>query len=227
MSRHLLTVGDVMTTDVVTVAEDTPFKTVAETLAANHISAVPVRSPFGGVAGIVSEADLLRKEEFQRRPRSSGNWLHGKTRAKAAALTAGLLMSAPAVTVEAGCTLDEAARLMASRRITRLVVIDGEELVGIVTRSDLLRAFLASDEEILARVRRDVVDRHLWDDPFAVEVSVDNGVVKLTGQVANRSTVTFAEQLIAGVDGVVGVRNELTWAFDDTAPTLRTVHPFY
>jgi len=133
----------------------------------------------------------------------------------------GIFMSAPAVTVESGCTLDEAARLMASRRITRLVVTDGAELVGIVTRSDLLRAFLAPDNEILARVRRDVVDRHLWDDPFAVEVSVHEGVVKLAGQVANRSTVIFAEQLIAGVDGVVGVRNELTWLFDDTAPAVR------
>jgi osmotically-inducible protein OsmY len=106
-------------------------------------------------------------------------------------------------------------------------VTDGDELTGIVTRSDLLSAFLAPDQEILARVRRDVVDRNLSDDPFAVEVSVREGVVMLAGQVAKRSTVAFAEQLIAGVDGVVGVRNELSWAFDDTAPAAGTVGPFY
>ncbi|WP_406047198.1 CBS domain-containing protein [Kribbella sp. NBC_00889] len=220
--RHLLTVADVMTTEVVTVAEDTPFKAVTAILAEHHISAVPVRSVYGGVAGVVSETDLLRKEEFQRR--SGRNWFHRKARSKADALTAGMLMTSPAVTVEAGCTLDEAARLMAARDITRLVVMDGDELTGIVTRSDLLSAFLAPDREILARVRRDVVDRGLWDDPFAVEVSVREGVVELAGQVAKRSTVAFAEQLIAGVDGVVGVRNELTWAFDDTAPVAG---PFY
>lgn len=213
--RHLLTVADVMTTDVITVAEDMSFKAVAGTLAEHRISAVPVRGLYGGVAGVVSETDLLRKEEFQR---TGQHWFRRRARSKANAQTAGMLMTSPAVTVESGCTLDEAARLMAARGITRLVVMDGEELAGIVTRSDLLSAFLAPDDEILARVRRDVVDRNLWDDPFAVEVSVHDGVVQLAGQVSKRSTAAFAESLIAGVDGVVGVRSELTWAFDDTAP---------
>ena len=222
--RHLLTVADVMTTDVVTVAENTSFKAVASTLAEHHISAVPVCSVHGDVAGVVSETDLLRKEEYQR---SGKHWFHRKARTKADALTAGTMMTSPAATVEGGCTLDEAARLMAARRITRLVVMNGDELTGIVTRSDLLSAFLAPDREILARVRRDVVDRGLWDDPFAVQVSVSEGVVRLIGQVANRSTVAFAERLIAGVDGVVGVDNQLTWAFDDTAPAAGTAGPFY
>jgi len=222
--RHVLTVADVMTTDVVTVAEDTPFKAVAANLAENHISAVPVRSAYGGVAGVVSETDLLRKEEFQR---SGRHWFHRKAQAKGDALTAGVLMTSPAITVEGGCTLDEAARLMVGRRITRLVVMDGDELTGIVTRSDLLRAFLAQDQEILARGRRDIVDRRLWDDTFAVRVSVLEGVVTLAGQVDKRSTVAFANELIDGVDGVVGVRNELTWSFDDTAPAAGTAGPFY
>lgn len=222
--RHLLTVADVMTTDVITVAEDTPFKAIAAVLADHHISAVPVRSAYGGVAGVVSETDLLRKEEFQRKPRSGRRWFHRKDRVKAEAFTAGVLMTSPPVTVEGGCTLDEAARLMAARQITRLVVMDDDELTGIVTRSDLLRAFLAPDTEILARVHRDVLDRSLLDDPFAVEASVVEGVVTLKGQATNRSTVAFAEQLVAGVDGVVSVRNELTWAFDDTVPAAG---PFY
>ena len=216
MMRHFLTVSDVMTKDVVTVNEDTPFKAVAAVLAERHISAVPVRSAYGAVAGIVSETDLLRKEEFQRSTRLGMPWSHRKARSKANAQTAGALMTSPAVTVEGGCTLDEAARLMAARGITRLVVTDGEELIGIVSRSDLLRAFLAPDKEILARVRRDVVDRNLWDDPMAVEVSVLEGAVTLTGQVEKRSTVTFAEELVRGVDGVVAVSNKPTWMVDDT-----------
>ena len=219
--KHLLTVADVMTTEVVTVAADTPFKAVAATLAEHHISAVPVHDRNGAVAGIVSETDLLRKEQYQRTAKS---WFHWRDRVKAEALTAGQLMTSPAVTIEGRCTLDEAARLMATRKITRLVVMDDDKLAGIVTRSDLLSAFLAPDQEILARVRRDVVDRHLWDDHFAVDVSVLEGVVTLKGQVEKRSTVTFAEDLIGAVDGVVGVRNQLTFLFDDTAPTAG---PFY
>jgi CBS domain-containing protein len=224
MMRHSLTVAEVMTTDVVTVTEDMPFKAVAAILADHHVSAVPVRSMYGGVAGVVSETDLLRKEEFQR---SGKKWFHRKARTKAEALTAGALMSSPAISVEGSCTLDEAARLMAARHITRLLVMNGDQLTGIVTRSDLLSAFLAPDQQILARVRRDIVDHRLWDDPTAVQVNVLEGVVTLTGQVEKRSTVVFANELISGVDGVVAVRNELTWTFDDTIPAAGTAGPFY
>ncbi|MFI7063648.1 CBS domain-containing protein [Kribbella sp. NPDC050124] len=213
--KHLLTVGDVMTTEVVMVAEDTSYKAVVATLAHHRISAVPVRSAFGGVAGIVSETDLMHKEEFQRRRLYP--WLRSRGRSKAEALTAAQLMTRPAVTVDSSCTLDRAARLMADRDITRLIVVDGDEPVGIVTRSDLLSAFLSPDHEVLARVRRAVVDRGLWDDPFAVEVTVLEGVVTLAGQVENRSMVALAERYARDVDGVVSVSNNLTWAFDDTA----------
>ena len=68
--RHPLKVSDVMTRDVITVTEDTPYKDVVSVLAENHISAVPVLNRYGGVGGVVSETDLVRKEEFQgsRRP---------------------------------------------------------------------------------------------------------------------------------------------------------------
>ncbi len=155
--RHQLTVADVMTTDVVTVPDDAGFKNVAEVLAEHHISAVPVVNRSGAVVGVVSETDLLRKEEFQRARRSPWllRWWHYRSRSKSAAATAGELMTHPAVTVAGGSTLDQAARLMAAREITRLVVTDddGDVLTGIVTRSDLLRAFVAPDNEILARIR--------------------------------------------------------------------------
>jgi CBS domain-containing protein len=214
--RHLLTVADVMTTEVITVTEDTPYKAVVAILADHRVSAVPVRSAFGGVVGVVSETDLMRKEEFQRRRLYP--WLRSRGRTKADAVTAGQLMTGPAVTVEGDCTLDHAARLMDARDISRLVVVDGDQLVGIVTRSDLLKAFLSPDGEVLDRVRREVVERALWDDASAVDISVLEGIVTLAGQVDHRSTAAQAERLVRDVDGVVGVRNGLTWAFDDIAP---------
>lgn len=218
--RHLLTVADVMTADVITVPADTPFKQVAAILAGHRVSAVPVTNEAGGLAGIVSETDLLRKEEYARAPRSGPvrRWFHRRARAKAGAVTAAGLMTSPVLTVEGSCSLSEAARLMAARDVTRLVVMDGEWMAGIVTRSDLLRAFLAPDATVLARVRRDVVAHALWDDPFGVEITVKNGVVTLNGELEHRSMVAPVEQLVREVDGVVDVANRLTYAFDDTVP---------
>jgi len=216
--RHPLKVSDVMTRDVVTVTEDTPYKEVVSMLATHHISAVPVVNRYGGIGGVVSETDLIRKEEFQRRrPPRLG---HRSDRARAAAVTAGDAMSHPAITVPQTATIPEAARLMAARGITRLVVTDDDEvLAGIVTRSDLLKAFLEPDDRILQRIRRDVVVHALWDDPFALEVDVQDGVVTLSGEVDNRSAAEVAGKLTQDVDGVVAVDNRLTWVYDDLAAT--------
>ena len=217
---HQLTVADVMTRDVVTVTDDHAVQDC------------------GGGAGRARDhrGPGHRPVRLRRRRRvrdgsapqgavpadPAADVVAARLRRKAAALVAAELMTHPVVTVEGGCTLDEAARLMAARDITRLIVVDDDQLVGIVTRSDLLRAFLAADPEILARVRRDVIAHVLWDDPLAVEVAVTDGVCTLAGRSEHRSTVAIAERLTREVDGVVGVRNELTWLFDDTVPPTRT-----
>ncbi|WP_350275696.1 CBS domain-containing protein [Kribbella sp. HUAS MG21] len=218
--RHPLKVSDVMTRDVITVTEETPYKEIVSVLADNHISAVPVVNRYGGIGGVVSETDLIRKEEFQRRqtPWMLRWWRHA-ARSKAAGLRAGEVMSRPAVTIEQSATIPEAAQLMAARGITRLVVTHDDVLAGIVTRSDLLKTFLQPDDRLLQRVRREVVVHALWDDPFSIEVSVEDGIVTLSGDVEQRSTADIAAKLTAEVDGVVAVVNELSWVFDDTAAT--------
>ena len=215
--RHQMKVADVMTSEVVTVTMDTPFKEVAELLAERRVTAVPVVDGIGEVVGVVSESDLLSKEGFE--PSRQAPWrVRGRrrARAKAAAVDAGQLMTHPAVTVSGGATISEAARSMAALGITRLVVTDGGTLVGIVTRSDLLKVFIVPDEEIAARIRHDVVEHALWADPRAIGATVANGIVTLTGELENRSMVATAEHLTRETDGVVDVRNKLTWAFDDT-----------
>ncbi|MFF0341460.1 CBS domain-containing protein [Kribbella sp. NPDC004875] len=215
-----LHVSDVMTRDVVTVAEDAPYKEVVELLAGQHISAVPVLDRRGGIAGVVSETDLLRKEEFQQQAKRS--WLARRRQRRASAAAAGRLagdfMSRPAVTIEQTATVPEAARAMAAHGITRLVVTgDDDGLAGIVTRSDLLKTFLAPDDRILHQIRHDIIERGLWADPAKIEIVVKDGVVTLSGEVDERSTAVVAEKLTAAVDGVVGVDNLLTWGFDDLA----------
>ena len=213
-------VRDVMTRDVVTVREHTPFKEIAQLLADCQISALPVLDARGRVVGMVSEADLLLKEEYPAGPPSG--WLfEGRrrraTRAKATGATAVELMTAPAVTVGPDATLAEAARLLHHHQIKRLPVVDpAGPLLGIVSRADLLKVFLRSDDEIARDVRQDVLQRAMWVYPGTVGVQVRDGVVTLTGRLERRSLIPIAVSLVHGVDGVVDVVDRLGFELDDT-----------
>lgn len=212
--RDRKTVADVMTKDVIAVPPAMRFKRLARLLAEHRVSAVPVVGETGQVLGVVSESDLIRKEELQRRV--SARRLLRTVRSKGEAVTAAGLMTSPAITVRPEASLPEAAGLMAEHDITRLIVANGAELVGIVTRSDLLSVFCESDHEVHEAVQRRLVDNALWDDPFIVHVKVRDGVVTLTGELERRAHARFAVQVASAVDGVVGVVDRLTFRLDDT-----------
>jgi CBS domain-containing protein len=215
------TVRDVMTADVVSVREDTPYRTIVEILADRKVSAVPVVDESQHVTGVVSEADLLHKIEFsgdeterhlfERRSRRTA-------RTKAHGDLAATLMTSPAITIQPDTSLVEAAKLMDAEQVKRLPVVDGEgRLVGIVSRRDLLKTHLRADLEIRDEVMNDVLLGVLWVDPAAFEVDVADGVVTLRGTLDRRSTAGIAAHLVAGLPGVVGVVDQFTWEFDDVA----------
>lgn len=213
-------VRDVMTRDVVTVDEHTPFKEITQLLADCRISAVPVLDPDARVVGVVSEADLLRKEEFPEGP-PGARLLEGRrrraTRAKATGDTAVELMTAPAITVGPDASLAEAARLLHRHQIKRLPVLDpAGPLVGIVSRADLLKVFLRSDDQIAREVRQDVLRRVLGMDPDTIDVEVRDGAVTLTGQLERRSLIPITVSLVYGLDGVVDVVDRLGFEVDDS-----------
>jgi CBS domain-containing protein len=105
---------------------------------------------------------------------------------------------------------------MDRRKVKRLPVVDADgRLVGIVSRRDLLRVFLQSDEAIRAEILDDVFHRVLWVEPPQVSVEVHDGVVTLAGQLEQRSLVEIAVRLTTAVGGVVGVENHLTYKTDD------------
>jgi CBS-domain-containing membrane protein len=217
-------VRDVMTRDVVTVDEHTPCKEITQLLADCRISAVPVLDSDGRVVGVVSEADLLLKEEYPEGPPTS--WLlegrrRRELRAKAAGVTAVELMTAPAITVGPDASLAEAARLLHRHQIKRLPVLDpAGPLLGVVGRADLLKVFLRSDDQIAQEVRQDVLRRAMWVDPDTIGVEVRDGAVTLTGQLERRSLIPIAVSLVHGVDGVVEVVDRLGFEFDDRAITV-------
>jgi CBS-domain-containing membrane protein len=217
-------VRDVMTQEVVTVDEHASFKEVARLLTERRVSALPVLDGEGRVVGVVSEADLMPKEEFPEGP-PGGRLFQGRRRreirAKAAGDTAAELMTSPAVTIGLDAGVAEAARLLHRHGIKRLPVVDpAGPLLGIVSRADLLKVFLRADADIAREVRQQVLRRAMWIDPDTVAVEVRDGVVALTGQLERRSLIPITVNLVRGLDGVVDVVDRLSFRFDDSTITV-------
>ncbi|MEU0644967.1 CBS domain-containing protein [Streptomyces umbrinus] len=204
MPESPYTVSEVMTHTVVAVGSEAPFKEIVGLLDQWKVGALPVLAGEGRVVGVVSEADLLHKEEF--RDTDEGDLAE---RAKAGAVTAGELMSTPAVTVHADATIAEAARIMARRHVKRLPVVDGSGMLqGVVSRGDLLKVFLRPDQEIAEEVRHGVLNRMPITTALTVEVS--EGVVTLGGSLPERGLVPVLARAVRAVEGVVDVRLDLT-----------------
>lgn len=218
----MLTVRDVMTRPVRTVGPDTPLKEVARLLVDGGISGVPVVDATDKVLGVISEADFLVKEQGSRaihhRPLARLLGETSETKAqidKLEARTAGEAMTTPPVTIAASAAIADAAAVMTRRGINRLPVIDGGRLVGIVTRADLVRAYLRTDEELARTIREDVLLRILWLDPAAFTVDVRNGEATVTGSVERRSTAAIVEETIKLVPGIVDATVDVSWTVDD------------
>lgn len=185
---------DVMSSPVVAVREHATFKEIARTLAITRVSAVPVVDENNHVRGVVSQADLLA---FAAGDGPRPHQEHSPVAAR--------LMTSPAITVNPETTVGQAGRLAARQRVKRLPVVDGAgRLVGVVSRSDLLRVFLTPDEVIREQVIREVIQRRLCLDPRTVRVSVSGGVVTVTG-IRDAGTLSTLRHEALAVDGVVAV----------------------
>lgn len=216
-------VNDVMSTPAFTVPADADFKEIVGHMDAHAVSALPVTEEGGQLIGIVSEADLLLKEEY------AGEGLlitsfdmpgHRRERLKAAGLKARDMMSRPVITATTGMALADAARLMRERRVKRLVVTGADYCVmGVVSRVDILRVFLRSDEVIQNEIQAVVRDL-LWVEGEDVKVHVHNGVVQVQGRLPRRSDAELLRELVERHAGVVALEGEVAYAEDDTKPPV-------
>ncbi|HEY2372133.1 MAG TPA: CBS domain-containing protein [Gaiellaceae bacterium] len=202
-----------MTKDVVTVSPELPLKQVAALLSKMRISGVPVCDPDGVVLGVISEADIIRKEQGLA-PDVHGvmRWfarVFDRELDKVEAYTVREAMTSPALTVRPFEPVSKAARLMVEHRINRLPVAVEGRLVGIVTRADLVQAFHRNDGEIADQIRDEVFVRALWLGPEALDLKVDDGVVTVAGTVDTESDARVTEHLVRSVPGVIGVTTEL------------------
>lgn len=220
-------VDEVMNRDAACVTPETPFKEIAKALVDHQVNAIPVVDEDRRVVGVVSEADLLPREEFREqltdgncRPslRTRLRWRLSPGRHPLGRIDAGSaaeLMTAPAITVRPEHAAMHAMRLMDERGVVCLPVVDaGNRPVGVVSRRDLVKVFLRPDERIGQDVEAALA--HLaCVDTSRVAVAVTDGVVTLDGWTRTRVDATFAARAAARVNGVVGIHDELLWTEND------------
>jgi CBS domain-containing protein len=207
-------IAQIMTTNVVTVPPSRSLKDAAEVMLQERISGLPVVSSNGDVLGVLSETDILFKERLQdtrrpgllrRRPITSDD-----DAIKLAARTVGAAMTMPPVTIAANRTVAEAATMMLERGVNRLPVVDADgRLVGLVARSDIVRAFARSDEEIERELREEALGADLWLDASRFEIEVTGGEVRISGEVETEADAEVVRRAVALVPGVVSVNARL------------------
>jgi CBS-domain-containing membrane protein len=174
-----IAVKAVMTSRVVWVTQDVPYKEMAAALRENRVSAFPVLDDEGKVIGVVSEADLLTH---------------------------------PAVTVGPGDSIEKATKLMHTPKVKRLPVIDGDgRLTGIVSLADVLSVSDRPDDEIRSEITGNVLLAYLLVDPAAFTVTVNDGVVTLTGVPETNYLGYEIVQRVRHVPGVVAIRDRLSY----------------
>lgn len=215
--ERMYTVREVMTRRVVSASPQTTFKEAVRLLERNRVSGMPVIDRDGKLVGIVSEADLLNKAE-KREPDSYvlESRRHHLDRSRAAALDVASAMSRDVATVRADAPIALAARQMHSRGFKRLPVVDPDgHLVGIVTRSDLLNVFLRTDGELEKEVRRILDQAGRAFGGSRLEGSVEGGVVEIKGSFRSQNQVDATIRAVAGIDGVIGIRNRMTCELED------------
>jgi len=211
-------VKDVMTTRVIWVRKDVSFKEMAAALREHRISAFPVLDEAYKVIGVVSEADLLTKEALDGEPGVIAGILHRRDHEKARGITAGDLMTRTPVTVAPEDTVEHAAKLMYTRRVKRLPVVNADgRLVGIISRADVLSVFDRSDEEIRKEITTGVMLNEFLVDPKAFTVTVKDGVVTLSGVPETNSVGHEIVYRVRHLQGVVAVRDRLTYPAPDHA----------
>jgi CBS domain-containing protein len=217
--------SEVMATNVVTVEPRTAVKDIAEIMTGRRISGVPVVDG-GKLVGIVSETDLLHRAETGTEKRHKwwlGAFMDADRMAREYAASHGRvaadIMTRNVVTVKADAELGDVADLLDRRKLKRVPVVDGGALVGMITRGDLVRAFLAKakasevaqqvDDATLTTAIKSRMRRESWLDASLVNLDVKDGVVVLEGLVSSQDQLKALSLLVAETPGVVRVDTRL------------------
>lgn len=218
---------DVMTEPVISVEAEAPISTAIRLMLDRKISGLPVVDAAGNLVGVVSEGDFLRRAECGTQP-TQPRWLEflmGPGRladhyVKANGRTVGEVMTGNVKTVDEATQLEDIVALMERNHIKRVPVLRGKKLIGIVTRTDLLRALARSLHPATSAPTSDTKIREAvlsgmknesWAPLATVDVIVRSGVVTLTGFVLNEHQRGALKVLAENVPGVKLVRDHMVW----------------
>jgi len=220
-------VKDVMTSPVLSIEPEAPILQAVDIMLRRHISGLPVIDKEGRLVGIVTEGDFLRRAETgtqRRRPRwleylvGRGRLADEYTRSHGNKVSE--IMTTDPLTVTEDTPLDEVVKVMEKRRIKRLPVVRGEEVVGIVSRANLVHALAgmareikpvaAGDQAIRERLMAELATQP-WAPLALINVIVRDGVVELWGMITDereRQAIIVAAE---NAPGVKGVNDHLSW----------------
>lgn len=217
-----------MTTDVITVGPDSSLKEAARRMVEAGISGLPVTDDSARVIGIITEADFVSGEADRRTERRAGllRFLGKEAEIPDHERLVRDVMTTGVITITPDADHAEAARVMERHGIKRIPVVDEDgRLVGVVSRADILRAFVRADAEIVDEIESRVVRDILWIDPRRVTVTCMEGNVTLEGRVETRSAVQLMGELTRRLDGVASVDNRLTYEVDNLKLEMVGVPP--
>ncbi|HXX38552.1 MAG TPA: CBS domain-containing protein [bacterium] len=215
-----MTAREFMSTPVVSVQPEATIKHVIEQMAAHRVSGLPVVDRQGHLMGVISESDILARLEHGGKgtglaglvghfaqPFSAIRKLHGQTAAE--------IMTAPAITAGPEASFRELLHLMTAHNVNRLPIVEGGQVIGIVTRADILRTMTRADTTITEDVRWHLI-HDLWVDPTSLEITTREGIVTISGEVGTRSEAELVKRWVAMTEGAVDVdASGLRYRLDD------------
>jgi len=228
-------VHQIMTRKVISVGPDTSVVEAANTMLQQHISGLPVVSETGKLVGIISEGDFIRRAEIGTQ-RRRGRWFKILVGPGGAATDfvheqgrkVREIMTPAPLTVTEDATLEDLVEVMEKNHVKRVPVLRGDQLVGIVTRANLLQAVAdlardvpdptADDDHIRSRVFT-AIEKTDWK-PIVLRVAVRNGIVHLSGAIFNERSRQAAIVAAENVSGVKQVHDHLCWLDPVTGANL-------
>ncbi len=233
-----MNVSDVMTRNAITIQADAGVVDAMRLMLDNKISGLPVVDSEGSLIGMLTEGDFLRRAEIdteRRHPRWI-EFLLGPGRLASEYVAAHgrkveEVMTHDVLTVTEDMPLADAVRMMEDRHVKRLPVVNERRLTGIVSRSDLMRAFVAeativsaertSDDAIRECIAEEI-DRQHWSPQAAMGIGVKDGTVELCGIVTDERERTALRILAENVPGVRRVHDQLTTIEPMTGTVVRS-----
>jgi len=219
-------VKDVMTANVIGIAEGASLWEALSLMVSHKISALIVNDAAGAPVGVLSEGDLMRRAEFgaqKKRPRWLEFLIGGGRAAHEYARSHGRrvdeIMTRDVIAIDAQEDISAAIDLMLEKKVRRLLVVEGGAPVGVLSRSDLVRALIhalpqepveRSDAAIQADIEA-ALEREIWAPVASTRVAVENGVVTLYGTISEEAVRPGLRVLVENIPGVREVRDQLAW----------------